>query len=65
MNRFFQRHLEWRSASDARYKEVLDELQKLGSDISTLAQSAQAAQFIDLAEMPTLESEDLGTTEHE
>ena len=65
LNRFFQRHLEWRSTLDARYKEVLDEMQKLASDISTLAQSAQAAQFADLSEMPTLESEDLGTNEHE
>ncbi len=65
LNRFFQRRLEWRSKLDARYKEALDEMQKLATEISTLARSVQAWQFTDLPDLPTLESEDLGTNEHE
>ena len=65
LNRFFERHLEWRSTVDARYKEVLDEMQKLGSEICPLALKAQVTQFTDLADIPTLEAEGLGTNEHE
>ena len=34
LNRFFQRRLEWRSKLDARYKEALDEMQKLATEIA-------------------------------
>lgn len=65
LNRFFQRHLEWRSEVDAHYQEVVDDLKRLAVDIDSLAQRAQAEPFANLQEMPSLDSEDLSTSENE
>ncbi len=65
LNRFFQRHLEWRSEVDAHYQEVVDDLKRLAVDIDALAQRAQAEPFSALQEMPRLDSEDLSTSENE
>ena len=58
LNRFFQRHLEWRAEVDAHYQEVVDDLKRLAADIDALAQRAQAEPFAALPEMPSLDSQD-------
>ena len=58
LNRFFQRHLEWRSEVDAHYQEVVDDLKRLAADIDALAQRAQAEPFTALPEMPRLDPQD-------
>ena len=61
LNRFFQRHLEWRAEVDAHYQEVVDDLKRLAADIDALAQRAQAEPFAALPEMPPLDSQDADT----
>ena len=61
LNRFFQRHLEWRSEVDAHYQEVVDDLKRLAADIDALAQRAQAEPFNALPEMPPLDLQDADT----
>ena len=61
LNRFFQRHLEWRSEVDAHYQEVVDDLKRLAADIDALAQRAQAEPFAALPEMPPLDLQDSDT----
>ena len=61
LNRFFQRHLEWRAEVDAHYQEVVDDLKRLAAEIDALAQRAQAEPFAALPEMPPLDSQDADT----
>ena len=65
LNRFFQRHLEWRSEVDAHYQEVVDDLKRLAADIDALALRAQAEPFTALPEMPPLDPQDADTQETE
>ena len=57
LNKFFQRHLEWRSAVDAHYQEIGVDLQRMSAEISDLAMRAQTEPFIDLPDLPNLDSD--------
>lgn len=57
LNKFFQRHLEWRSAIDAHYHEIAEELQRISVEINDLAVRAQTEPFIDLPDLPALDSD--------
>jgi len=57
LNKFFQRHLEWRSAVDANYQEIGEELQRISSEINDLAMRAKTEPFIDLPALPDLDSD--------
>jgi len=56
LNKFFQRHLEWRSAVDAHYQEIGEELRRISVEINDLAVRAQNEPFIDLPDLPSLDS---------
>ena len=57
LNQFFQRYLEWRSSVDAHYQEIGEELQKISAEIYNLAIRAQNEPFIDLPDLPSLDSD--------
>ena len=57
LNKFFQRHLEWRSGADTHYQEIVEELQRISNEINDLAVRAQSAPFIDLTDLPSLDSD--------
>ncbi len=57
LNKFFQRHLEWRSAVDAHYQEIGEELQRISAEINDLAIRAQTEPFIDLPDLPNLDAD--------
>jgi len=61
LNRIFQRHLDWRSSLDARYRQVMEKLQKLAADIGDLAHLSRSEPLMDLAATPGLESERVHT----
>lgn len=55
LNKFFQRHLEWRSTVDAHYREIGEELKRISVEISDLAIRAQTEPFIDIPDLPNLD----------
>ena len=57
LNRFFQRHLEWRSGVDAHYQEIGEELQRISNEINDLAVRAQSEPFVGLPDLPSLDSD--------
>ena len=57
LNKFFQRHLEWRSGVDTHYQEIGEELQRISNEINDLAVRAQSEPFIDLPDLPSLDSD--------
>ena len=65
LNRFFQRHLEWRSVLDAKYQDVVEELGRLDTDIALLAQRAQSESVSSLTEMSGFDAEHFDTSEQE
>ena len=60
LNQLFQSHLEWRSAVDGNYQEIGTELQRISNEINNLAIRAQSEPFVDLPDIPNLDS-DLAT----
>lgn len=57
LNKFFQRHLEWRSGVDTHYQEIGEELQRISNEMNDLAMRAQSEPFIDLPDVPSLDSD--------
>ena len=57
LNKFFQRHLEWRSGVDTHYQEIGAELQRISNEINDLAVRAQSEPFVGLPDLPSLDSD--------
>ena len=63
LNRFFQRHLDWRSQVDTHYHEVVSEIRRIAKDLKAVADRARTDAFIALGEMPRMDSDETEDTD--